>query len=75
MSLVCPHCMKKSLVIRSSNQECPTLKSIWVQCQNLDCGFTGKGYTEITHETSPSAIPNQNIRLKPTTRRAIAVVE
>lgn len=74
MSLICPHCLSKTLVIRSSSQECPTLNSIWVQCQNLDCGFTGKGYTEITHETSPSAIPNPSIQLKPTSKRNIAIV-
>lgn len=64
MSLICPHCLQKSLIVRSSSQECPTLRSLWVQCKNVDCGFTGRGYTEITHEISPSAIPNHSIQLK-----------
>lgn len=64
MSLTCPHCLQKSLIVRSSAQECPTLRSLWVQCKNVNCGFTGRGYTEITHEISPSATPNHQIQLR-----------
>lgn len=64
MSLICPHCLQKTLIIRTSSQELPVFRKIWVQCQNIECGFTGAGHTEITHEISPSAMPNNQIQLQ-----------
>lgn len=56
----CPHCDSK-LKIRSSNREHPLIKSIYGQCQNLECGATYKGIQEWTVQLSPSALPHSNI--------------
>ena len=61
--LKCPHCEKVNLKIRHSEQRHPLLKAIWFQCPNLFCGFTGGGNLEITHQISPSAIPNAEVSL------------
>ena len=59
----CPHCQATTLRIRSSQQNHPLLKKIWLQCPNLMCGFTCGGHIEITHTISPSAMPNPSIHL------------
>lgn len=61
--LLCPHCAANNLRIRSSNQKHPLLKTIFLQCPNIYCGFTCSGNIEITHEISPSAMPNPEIKL------------
>jgi len=62
--LLCPHCKATNLQIRSSTYEHPLLKTIFLQCRNVLCGFTCSGKIEITHEISPSAQPNLDIKLK-----------
>ena len=62
--ILCPHCRLANLRIRSSEQVHPLLKKIWLQCDNLHCGFTCGGNIEITYQISPSVIPNCNIRLQ-----------
>ena len=61
--LLCPHCTATNLRIRSSNQKHPLLKTIFLQCPNIYCGFTCSGNIEITHEISPSALPNPEVKL------------
>ena len=61
--LMCPHCKLTNLQIRSSVQEHALLKTIFLQCRNVLCGFTCRGNIEITHEISPSAVPNSDVRL------------
>lgn len=61
--LLCPHCKATNLQIRSSEQDHLLLKKIWFQCKNILCGFTCGGNIEITHEISPSATPNSEVRL------------
>ena len=61
--LLCPHCKATNLRIRSSEQKHSLLKSIFLQCPNIFCSFTCGGNIEITHEISPSAIPNPEIKL------------
>lgn len=61
--LLCPHCTANNLRIRSSNQKHPLLKTIFLQCPNIYCGFTCSGNIEITHEISPSAAPNPEVNL------------
>ena len=72
--LLCPHCKAANLQIRSSIQEHILLKTLFLQCRNIHCGFTGRGNIEITHEISPSAIPDANVNLRTfkelTTRQA-----
>lgn len=62
--LRCPHCKENNLRIRSSEQEHALLKKIFLQCPNLFCSFSCGGIIEITHEISPSAIPDANVRLR-----------
>ncbi len=66
--LYCPHCSAK-LTIRSSKQQHVLLRSIWLQCSNVMCGFTGAGIIEITHQISPSSQKNPDINLKKLKRR------
>ena len=58
----CPHC-ESSLIIRSSEQESPIVKRIYLQCKNLACGFTAQGFLSIESEISPPANPNRKINL------------
>lgn len=51
------------MFIRSSKAQHPLLRSIGLQCSNYQCGFTARGIVEITHEISPSAIPNPKVKL------------
>lgn len=62
--ILCPHCKTANLRIRSSQQDHLLLKRLWLQCINPDCGFTCGGNLEITHQLSPSAIPNLNVQLQ-----------
>lgn len=62
--LLCPHCKAANLQIRSSIQEHILLKTLFLQCRNVLCGFTGRGNIEITHEISPSAVPDCNVNLR-----------
>ncbi|WP_227515681.1 ogr/Delta-like zinc finger family protein [Acinetobacter qingfengensis] len=59
----CPHCGEK-LKIRSSKRQHILLKQIWLQCTNIKCGYTCAGNIDITHQLSPSAIPNPKITLE-----------
>lgn len=58
----CPHC-ESFLMIRSSEQESPLVKRIWLQCRNLACGFTAQGFLSIECEISPPAVPNEEVNL------------
>ena len=60
--ILCPHCKTANLRIRSSQQHHLLLKRLWLQCPNLECGFTCGGNLEITHQLSPSAVPNLNVQ-------------
>lgn len=59
----CPHCCS-TMTIRSSIQQHPLLRTIYMQCLNYKCGFSAGGNIEITHQISPSMIPNPTINLK-----------
>ncbi|WP_288383293.1 ogr/Delta-like zinc finger family protein [uncultured Acinetobacter sp.] len=58
----CPHCGSK-VIIRHSQVENPLLKTLYGQCQNLECGWTGKAHLEWAATISPSAIPNPAINI------------
>lgn len=60
--LVCPHC-KSKIRIRTSVGEHFFFRRAYLQCTNEACGFTAIGSFEITHEMSPSGIPNPQISL------------
>ncbi|WP_252275195.1 ogr/Delta-like zinc finger family protein [Pseudomonas subflava] len=60
--LVCPHC-GKSLRIRTSVGQHIFLRTAYLQCCNEACGATFRAQFEITHEMSPSGMPNPGVRL------------
>lgn len=60
--LKCPHC-SHGIRVRNSVEQHPLLRSMYLQCTNVNCGATFRGGLEITHEMSPSACPNRSIQL------------
>ena len=73
-SYQCPHC-SSGMSIRSSRSVHALLRNIYLQCNNYHCSFSAAAILEITHEISPSARPNPEIRLqtiKELTERKVA---
>ena len=62
-SYQCPHC-SSGMSIRSSRSVHALLRNIYLQCNNYHCSFSAAAILEITHEISPSARPNPEIRLQ-----------
>lgn len=62
-SYQCPHC-KEGMISRSSREVHVLLREVFLQCKNYECGFSASGNLEITHEISPSAKPNLEIKLQ-----------
>ncbi|WP_323842933.1 ogr/Delta-like zinc finger family protein [Moraxella sp. Pampa] len=63
MPWICPHCKQKTVRVRTSRTEHILLRRLWVQCQNLSCGWTGTYHCECDGELSPSATPDPAICL------------
>lgn len=61
--LKCPHCGYR-LRTRNSIGEHPLLRTEYLECQNPGCHASFRGTREITHELSPSGIPNPQIKLE-----------
>lgn len=62
MRFTCPHCQSKAR-IRSSRKITPLSYDYYVQCDNVECGFTFQVMAHIQREISPSSIPNPDIIL------------
>lgn len=62
MRLVCPHCAS-AMRIRTSKGQHIFLRVAYLQCTSEACGWSGRAEFEITHEMSPSGIPNPSVRL------------
>lgn len=62
-SYQCPHCTA-GMYIKSSRSVHALLRNIFLQCSNYECSFSAGGILEITHEISPSAIPDANVQLR-----------
>lgn len=58
----CPHC-EALMLVRTSKNIHPLLKTLYLQCKNFECGFTCAASLEIVHTISPSASPNPEIVL------------
>ncbi|WP_196296427.1 ogr/Delta-like zinc finger family protein [Moraxella bovoculi] len=63
MAWVCPHCKQKTVRIRTSRDEHILMRRLWVQCQNLSCGWAGTYNCECDGELSPSATPDPQVKL------------
>lgn len=60
--LVCPHCSSK-MRIRTSEGTHIFLRIAYLQCVNEACGWSVRAQFEMTHEMSPSGMPNPSVRL------------
>jgi hypothetical protein len=62
IQICCPHCDSKA-VARSSKALSATLREIFYQCVDPECGHTYVANLEIVRTLSPSAKPNSAISL------------
>lgn len=60
--LVCPHCAGR-MRIRTSEGTHIFLRIAYLQCINEACGWSVRAQIEMTHEMSPSGMPNPTVRL------------
>ncbi|MFM2480171.1 ogr/Delta-like zinc finger family protein [Celerinatantimonas sp. YJH-8] len=59
---VCPHC-HRTMRVRTSEGISELVRTMYLQCTNEACGGTYRAILEITHQLSPSAMPNPEIML------------
>jgi hypothetical protein len=70
--MVCPHCLSR-MRIRTSEGRHIFLRVAYLQCTSEACGWSVRAEFEMTHELSPSGMPNPAVRLPcagPDLRRA-----
>ncbi|RWU21035.1 transcriptional regulator [Pseudomonas alkylphenolica] len=60
--LVCPHC-KSRMRIRTSEGRHIFLRVAYLQCTTEACGWSVRAEFEMTHELSPSGMPDPTVRL------------
>jgi hypothetical protein len=75
--MVCPHCLNR-MRIRTSEGRHIFLRVAYLQCTSEACGWSVRAEFEMTHELSPSGMPNPSVRLPsagPELRRAARPVE
>ncbi|MBA1187547.1 ogr/Delta-like zinc finger family protein [Pseudomonas entomophila] len=60
--LVCPHCAGR-MRIRTSEGTHIFLRIAYLQCVNEACGWSVRAQFEMTHEMSPSGMPNPTVQL------------
>ncbi|WP_079228916.1 ogr/Delta-like zinc finger family protein [Pseudomonas putida] len=60
--LVCPHCNSR-MRIRTSEGRHIFLRVAYLQCINEACGWSVRAEFEMTHELSPSGMPNPEVQL------------
>lgn len=60
--LVCPHCFGR-MRIRTSEGTHIFLRVAYLQCTNEACGWSVRAEFEMTHELSPSGMPNPEVYL------------
>jgi hypothetical protein len=61
--IACPHC-GQATGVRNSRSMTPLVRQLQLQCVNPECGATFGADLSITHQISPSAIPNPAIMLR-----------
>ncbi|HKS12379.1 MAG TPA: ogr/Delta-like zinc finger family protein [Pseudomonas sp.] len=60
--LVCPHCNSR-MRIRTSEGRHIFLRVAYLQCTTEACGWSVRAEFEMTHELSPSGMPNPEVYL------------
>lgn len=68
----CPHCSEPAIV-RSSRSLSPIYREQLMQCTNALCGFTYVVGAEVIRAISPSAMPNPNVHIAPSTNPCAGV--
>lgn len=70
MRIPCPHCKERTFT-RTSKRQTPVFYEWYVVCTN--CGWNGKVHVEIAITTTPSRLPDPEIRipLDPQARAAL----
>lgn len=71
--LICGHC-SSNLRIRTSEGAHICLRTLFLQCTNELCGATYRGFAEVTHQYSPSAVQSPAFSL-PTPPRALQIAD
>lgn len=71
--LICGHCCS-ALRIRTSEGAHICLRTLFLQCTNELCGATYRGFAEVTHQYSPSAVQSPAFSL-PTPPRALQIAD
>ena len=66
--LVCPHCRSR-VRIRTSEGQHVFLRIAFLQCTNEACSWACRAQFEMTHELSPSSMPNPEAVLPPADSR------
>ena len=59
--MVCPHCLSR-MRIRTSEGRHIFLRVAYLQCTTEACGWSVRAEFEMTHELSPSGMPNPDVR-------------
>lgn len=59
----CPHC-GSGLRTRASRLIAPTVRQLYLQCLDLECGAVFGADMTITHSISPSARPNPAVHIR-----------
>ena len=65
--LVCPHCHGR-MRIRTSEGQHIFLRITYMQCTNEACGWAVRAEFQMTHELSPSGMPNPEVHLPSASR-------
>ncbi|WP_286914969.1 MULTISPECIES: ogr/Delta-like zinc finger family protein [unclassified Pseudomonas] len=65
--LVCPHCNSR-MRIRTSEGRHIFLRVAYLQCTTEACGWSVRAEFEMTHELSPSGMPNPQVQLPSASR-------
>lgn len=58
----CPHCESKA-TCRTSRHVTSTMRELYMQCHNVECGHTWKAVLAVSHTIVPSAQPNPKVFL------------
>ncbi|QEU31471.1 ogr/Delta-like zinc finger family protein (plasmid) [Pseudomonas luteola] len=66
-AMKCPCCREK-LRNRTTKEEVPCFKNIWLECTNFECGATFAGHQVIVHQLRPSGLasPFMQVPMAPT---------
>ena len=60
MQHFCPHCQSKA-TCRTSRTVTQTMRELYMQCHNVECGHTWKSILAVSHSIVPSQCPNPKV--------------